>query len=463
MKKSLIGAVTALALSTTLFTACNDGQNSTTTTAAAATASAEPVTITIAGAWTDCKAVETVGAMFTSEYPNCTVVYENINDYYVNLPKRMEGEDIVDIFFVSGLQASDGESAALLPYAVDFNAVGELDLSDTFEPLMENYYYREDTTKMYSIPLGAEMRGMFVNTTLLESVGITDVPTNQSELLADCQILKDKGYIPMQGNPGAYGQWLVYPWIASNIANAEDYTAAMDAVNNRDVAAITAMMTEPLEFLYNLTANYFYDYKTAQKKLDLFNDSTEEDHARFFFNIVKDGEAYKKKDDTAGQIAFMPAPMSYLNTMKKTKEYYNSDIEYTFIPAPVDTDGGYVYLSAAHSIAANKNSPNLEWSIKFLNYLFSSEVNKVFAEEFNVMPNVQEIFEYVSSLYDVPTNHICHLGQVTFTWSFYDAAKSVIVEASKANKPDTVEENGGKLHEFSYYLDMLEEKINAVE
>lgn len=442
---------------------CTQPQSSILTQTAAAptvepTPEPEPVTLTVAGAWPDCRALDAVAAAFTAAYPNCTVRYEYLQDYYASLEKRLNGSEPVDLFFTTNIQAD----SALLPYALELYGAEGLNLADTFDGLIQNFALRggaEDKAALYSLPLGAEMRGLYVNTTLLDSLNI-DMPTDQASLLAACETLKENGYIPLHGNPGTFAQTLLYPWVSNLIANAPDPKAAYDRVSAR-APGLSEMFRAPFEFLYTLVENGYYDYKRAQTELNLFTDSTDDDYARYFFHVEKRNGEFVKASDL-GQVAFMPGTLSLLSTVEKCREDYHSKIEFKFLPAPVGPEGGYAYLSPAHGIAAYKDSLNAEWAVKFLDFLFRPENNKLFAKAFNVIPNTKEAFDYIRSLYDIPDGRISHLGQVTFDYGFYDLITKRLVELSKANNPKYMQTDAAgnvSLYPLTYYLDLLEESF----
>lgn len=110
------------------------------------------VTLHILGSTEDNKAMEHVGQKFSELYPNCTVEYQYLQDYNETLIKRLSTEDgDVDLFITDNIQA-DSE---YLPYALDLNAESDkLDLSDTYDGLVNNYLYY-GTDELYSILLGA--------------------------------------------------------------------------------------------------------------------------------------------------------------------------------------------------------------------------------------------------------------------------------------------------------------------
>lgn len=433
---------------------------------------ADPVTLTIIGPWEDCTAVEVIGREFTKKYPNCTIEYEYLQNFTDSLPVRLEENNRIDLFFASGI-------AEVKQYLIDLKSAEGLDLSNTFEGLIENATTTDEgVDRLYSIPLGAEMRGMYVNKTLLDSLNIA-VPENQETLLAACAKLQENGYIPFNANPGTFGQHLLYPWVCNIIANADNYEETHAKVEARG-EGLSEMFREPFEFLYTLVENGYYNYKYVENEYNLFKDASDEATARDFLNIRKSGDEYAFEAGN-GQVAFMTGALSLNSVMEKTKNDYHSTIEYEFIPAPVGKDGGFVYLSPARTIAANKNSANAEWSIRFLNFLFTPENNEIFAESFNVIPNTKEAFSYISSLYTVPASRISEVGQVTFSYGFYTAIKDNLVELSKANNPYSKDSDGtakymvadenGKftdkdgnkfsMHPFEHYMNELNKSLKG--
>lgn len=116
-----------------------------------------------------------------------------------------------------------------------------MDLSGTYEGLIQNFTVKEeDSSHLYAVPFGAEVRGMYVNTTLLTSLNI-EVPTNREEFLEACKKLKEAGYVPIQGNPGATPQQLFYPSICNSIANADNYKELHNKINNKEKRYIRAI------------------------------------------------------------------------------------------------------------------------------------------------------------------------------------------------------------------------------
>ena len=341
----------------------------------------ERVRLVIAGTWTSLPGMDLLAAKFHEMYPCCTVEYEYLQDYAENLPKRIVSEDDRVDIFTTGNILPDSDNIA---YALDLAEYRDkLPLTDTLKGLTDNYKFTDDsgTEHRYAVPLGGEMRGLYVNKTLLSSLGI-ETPTNRTELLDACAKLKDAGYIALQDNPGTFGQRLLFPYIANLAADAAESVAACD--ENAAEA-----FRDPLEFLYNLTTENYYNYKYVETECERFLDLSSEGVARSFLNIVGSDGNYEKKDDI-GEVPFMPASNSIVPAIEKAKENYHSKIEYEFILAPVTDDGGYAYISPSNGLAINKNSRNPDWALEFLNFFFTAENNKIYAEAANLTPNTAD-------------------------------------------------------------------------
>lgn len=412
--------------------------------------SEDPVTLKLTGTSESFKAMENVISSFAGLYPNCSIEYEYVQDYENSVTTRLSNNDDIDLFITNNITSS----SPYLPFALELSGQSDaLDLSGAYEGLLRNFTIAGDNGGMYAIPLGGEVRGMYVNTTLLKKLGLS-VPQNYEELLDCCAKLKDAGYIPMQGNPGYFGQILMYPYICSLIANADDYETVYDEVNSC-ADGVSELFREPFARLYNIVENGYYNYKYAETNDNLFLESSNEVTARSFLDLTEDANGNVQKKEDVGQVAFMPQTMSFQNYLDKIKEDYHSTIEYEFILAPVGDDGGYAYLSPAEGIAVNKNSDNVKWALEFLNYLFSKDVNQTFAKEQCIIPNTADALDAINADFQVDEAHICQLGQVTFDYVFYDVMKTSLTDVSKANNPKYMKEDG-TMYDLDYYMDGLE-------
>ncbi len=412
------------------------------------------VELVISGSWKDCRGLDLVAQKFHEVYQNCTVEYEYLQDYADTLPKRVTSEDDrVDLFITPNIQ----EGSDRMAYALDLlEYPDQFSLSDTFPGLVENFKYTgsDAVTHLYVMPLGGEMRGLYVNTTLLQRLGLS-VPTNRSELLAACEMLRDAGYIALQDNPGNFGQRLLFPYIAHLISTADASENARERLAGCEEDAVK-LFRDPLEFLYNLTAENYYNYKYVETECKRFLDLSDEGVARSFLNINGSEGAYTKTDDI-GAVPFMTAADSLRPSIDRVKENYHSKIEYTFILAPVSETGGFAYMSPSSGIAVNKNSAHVDWALEFMQFLFTAQNNCLFAETFNIMPNTTDVLDRISKKYDIPVESIGQPENVTFaSYNFYNLIYPTLVSTAKANNPKYMQEDG-KMYPFAYYYDSLKD------
>lgn len=418
------------------------------------------VTLVLSGGWVESPAFETMAQKFNEKYPNCTVVYEYLQNYDESLLTRLQNAEYgIDIFLTTNIQADSDN----LPYALDLFSVGDaLDLSDVHEGLIKNFTYintdKNAAPQIYAIPIGAELRGVFVNKTLLAAYGLT-VPEDRAQFFAACKTLSEAGYIPVQANPSFAGQQMMYPYVCNLIANADNYEETYDMVN-RCEPGVSELFREPCSVLYDLMQNNYYNYKYVETELGAFTQTSSDAMAKDFLNIKAGADGSFEKVDDQGTVAFMPSTMSLGQTIERIKRDYHSQIEYAFILAPVGDNGGFAYMSPASGIAVNKNSENLDWAIEFMNFFFASENNKAFAEVFDIIPCTSDALEYITKRFDLPADRVSQLGQVSFDYKFYSLINNTLLSIIKGNNPkymDQDEAGNTKLFSLDHYMQQLEE------
>jgi ABC-type glycerol-3-phosphate transport system substrate-binding protein len=426
-----------------------------------AASAGQSVTLTVAGPWEELPALEKLSARFSRENPGCRVVYEYVQNYYDALETRLaQPNSGVDLFVTTNLQ----NGSPLQPYALELNARSDaLDLSGAFGGLIQNFTCATEdkgaAPQLYAVPLGAEVRGLYVNKTLLAKFGIP-VPRNREELLDACGVLAQAGYVPFQGNPGNFGQLLMYPCVCNSIANAKDYQAVYRRVNSRE-AGVSELFRSQMEFVYTLAEKGYYNYKYIEKTYGYFSDGGNERIARNFLNIAGENGSYRKVDDV-GIAAFMPGPMSLDTSISRMKDDYHSGIDYTFILAPTGDEGGYAYLSPADGIAVSKSSPQIEWALRYLNFLFTPANNKQFAEDDHLIPNTADALDQISQKFAVPQDRISQVGSVTFDYPFYSVIRDTLIEISKANNPKYMIDGGNgtyTMHSLDEYMQKMEDRF----
>src|SRR5574344_183713 len=416
--------------------------------------SSEIIHLTIVGNSASFKSLEKTITSFSTLYPNVTVEYEYLQNYKKSLGIRLAANDTADMFVTTNIQ----DDSPNLSYALELKSQNrKLDLSSTFEGLIRNFTITKDgKNELYAVPFGGEIRGLFVNKTLLETVGLS-VPKNFNDFMNCCKVLKKAGYIPLQGNPGNAAQQLMYPYICNIIVNGGDYKEVYAKINTRQ-PGVSELFREPLSRLYEIVADGYYNYKYVENAKGLFVNNLPYTNVTNFLNILSDKNGSYVKQDDIGQVAFLPGIMSMINQINKTKEDYHSKIEYEFILAPMGDDGGYAYLSPSEGLAINKNGAHIEWALEFMNYLFSNEVNKKFAAEQNIIPNTKDAMKEINRLFKINPDHESELGQVSFDYVFYSVISKTLMDISKANNPKYMEADG-KMYSFDHYMNALEKAL----
>ena len=106
---------------------------------------------------------------------------------------------------IAGQQMPDMFDLDASPYAVELGNQGmltdmdqfldEIGEKDSYIPLALNYGRTSDG-KLYTLPLEFSTEMIWYNTEIFSDAGIQEAPKTLDELLADCKILKEKGYTP---------------------------------------------------------------------------------------------------------------------------------------------------------------------------------------------------------------------------------------------------------------------------
>ncbi len=426
------------------------------------------ITLRIASSNATWPEMENVITKFEKVYPNCTVVCEYIEEYTLNLPVRLvQKEQKIDIFRTVNIQeASENKDYALNLISEESKKI--LDLSGANPGLVANFKYTAAENTQYAVPYGGEMRGMYVNKTLLAKHGLK-IPTNRAELLNCCEVLYNAGYIPMQSPVGTFAQQLMYPYVCNGIVNGGDYKKMYADIENI-APGISEHFRDAYAFLYDIVEKGYYDYKRAEDELGYtFDGNTGK--ARDFLNIRKVSEdAYEKQDDI-GKIAFMTDTQAFELDLAKVKSDYHSQIEYEFILSPVGKDGGCAYLSPADGLAVNNQSDHTDWALEFLNFFFTPENSKAFAEETGKIANTADAL----LKYNVPKERACDVGQVTFSYPFYKTVTTLMMSGytddmigiSKMTAQKYMLDNGDGTYSIAHtleeYMARLEEEFQKIK
>ncbi len=177
---------------------------------------------------------------------------------------------------------------------------------------------------------------------------------------------------------------------------------------------------------------------------------------------VSDG-VYEKVDDI-GNIAFMTDTQAFELELAKAKSDYHSEIEYQFILSPVGQNGGFAYLSPADGLAINNRSDNIDWALEFLNFFFTPENNRAFAEKAGKIPNTSDALLQ----FDVPTDRTSDVGQMTFGYGFYKTVVTLMgtgyddmVGISKMTAQKYMKDNGDGTYGIMFTLEDYMARLEA--
>lgn len=406
--------------------------------------------------------MDSVVTQFEKIYPNCTIECEYIEEYAVNLGTRLQQDNPkIDIFRTTNIQeATEYKDSAL-------NLISEesqkyLNLSGANQGLVSNFRYTGAEDVQYAIPYGGEMRGMYVNKTLLAKYGLK-IPTNRAELMNCCEILYAEGYIPFQSSVGTFAQQLLYPYICNSIVNGGSYEEMYASIENIE-PGISEYFRDAYAFLYEIVEKGYFDYSRVDEELGYTFDGNE-GKAKDFLNVIKVADDQYEKQDDIGKIPFLVDTQAFGLELARTKADYHSEIEYEFILSPVGEDGGYAYLSPADGLAINNQSDNIDWSLEFLNFFFTPSVSKGFAKEAGKISNTEDALVQ----YDVPEDHISDVGQMTFSYTFYKTVttpmmggyKDDMVGISKMTSKKYMKDNGDGTFRIMYTLEDYMTRLEA--
>ncbi|WP_404445687.1 ABC transporter substrate-binding protein [Sutcliffiella horikoshii] len=298
---------------------------------------------------------------FEAEHPNIKVKLETVGggaDYGAALKAKFASGEQPDIFNNGGFKELElwKEHLADLseePWAEHVLPIGKVPMTDP------------EDGKLYGMPVNLEGYGFIYNKDLFEEAGITEPPTNITELKAAAEKLKAAGITPFSAG---YGEWWVIGQHLLNIpfAQQEDpeafiaglYDGSEKIVGNKHFeefkevldAEINFGNANPLTTDYNTQVTQFASGKTAMLQQGNWTE-----------NMI-----YEVDPDM--NMGFLPIPI-------------NDDASADSLPVGVPNNW-----------AINKNSENIEEAKTFLNWMVSSETGQRYiTEEFAFIPAFDNI------------------------------------------------------------------------
>jgi len=224
--------------------------------------------------------------------------------------------------------------------------------------------------RVLGLPVKGNLMNMIVNMDLLEEAGITAIPTTIAELDEAIVKLEAKGIIPFAN---AYKEWWVWKHEFQHFVNAaaEDANITSQELVNQFIAGTTTFQDHPV-----LYTNFFN-----------FVDTTVEHGTSK--PLERDSNA-QVSDFATGQGAFMTGKGAWdEEAIKKITPDFNLQI--AGYPVSDKAEQATIATGADQALRISKDSPVVEETIEFFNWLYTSEYGKNwFSSVAKVIPPIQD-------------------------------------------------------------------------
>lgn len=349
------------------------------------------IQLDITGFFGNFEALDQVMNDFNQYYPNVTYSYQQVGGSKEEA--YLDANPYVDIFMTSAefLQKKDGTLAGrcvdLSGEDVDLSAIDSRMLGDS---CIDGH--------QLSIPMGQNIYGLVVNTTLLEKEGLS-VPQNRSEFEAVLAALKAKGYTPVQGPTHKIYADLTAGMVFSSLCEEQPVYEALKA---GDEEAAGAALSPAVELVDELVAKGYTD---AAVNAEYPEDNYDQAILRFF----------------EGDVPFWMCNTEKVSGMKKreskSEAFQKAPFSYAFIYPPLGEVGAYCYQEPWFGFAASASGPHTDYAVEFLRFLATEkEINQMASVKgipsVAVKSEVPEIYRNVINE-DVAKTSIINQGEVT--------------------------------------------------
>ena len=361
----------------------------------------ETVTLKFIGWRTeDEAAINAMNEKFTAENPNIKVIYEPISatEYDTYLQTALANGTAADIIM---MRSYSGGATVYSGGQIETLTVDNVPNLKNFPDSAINAWASDG--KSFAIPVGMTMEGVHYNKDIFEACGITKVPETVPELLEDCRIIKEAGYMPIAG--GVAEAWYVSEEITSSILMATiGSNEWVQKLYNKEIDFTDPAYVTMLQTLKDLTAYY----------PDFYEGLGYEDCQQLF---------------VSGQAAMYMSGSFELEFFTST----NPDLKLGCFAFPGQTAAPTaINFTAAVGVGAYAGSANKEAALTYLNWLASDEGGEAYANGvlgfFSPNPNASALDkdiakEWVALQNGKETIHM--LGYETMTESAPDYSTAV--------------------------------------
>jgi len=313
---------------------------------------------------------------FTKKFPNVTfdTTYSPKIDTIIGTKIAAgDDDDMFDIFstFVGGTELSLVEAGKLEPQDDLWDHKAFDNEGKTLKELQTGLY--EGTTKylgkMYAIPVGQSVTGLFYNKALFEKNGWNENPKTWSEFTSLVDTIKSAGYIPIT-YPGKFPVYLTFSFGVAQQFELAEIGGNLDAFTDT-------------------YRNYKSPFFTSAESVELYKRIYELSKKKAF----PDGVA--ALTHTQSQMQMLQGQAALASTGEwvgnEMKDSIPDGFKWGFMLAPMgdNPDSTKYYLSyagAGHFIWAAKPELNKKWAKEFIAWLWNLDVQQVFAEKAGSLP-----------------------------------------------------------------------------
>lgn len=286
--------------------------------------------------------LDAVEKAFADEHPEYNISWNNVvynqgTDYFPQLQTALAGGDQPEIMM---------GNPGLYPDLVSQGFAADLTDNETIKSLNLPAGDLGDVSadgKIYGFPIDFKTWGVFYNKKIFKEVGI-EVPTTYTELLEDCQKIKDAGYDPWAH---AFGDAVFGDIEMRNYV----WTKALDA-GDKDV----------FENLMN-GSKKLTDYPYFKDGLDLWAKRL----AWMRSDAMTNDQNAALEVFTSGKAAMMYFGSWGIGDLESMIK--GSDFEYGFFVEPIDDEGGAkMNVQVDQSFMVNPNAENYDIALQFMEY-----------------------------------------------------------------------------------------------
>lgn len=299
---------------------------------------------------------------FQNEFANATVAVSSMNasDMLVNLENNDNDIDMMMITFSQRIW-HETYASAWAKNCIDFRQNTWVDMSALNETLLDSLTL---DGAVYALPLCTESVGLITNMDLLKKCGVETAPKTTQEFLDACAAVKAAGCQPLRCKDISL-TYLLSGMIDCEIAADKTSDKFTEAVMTADSSAAD-YFTSCADLLYTMQQNGYIDTESLVYIPEAETNGAAENQPMTTY--MQECYAF-----LAGDVAFFPAYPDLLSSLQKREarleSYAENPFKYEVIPIPTKYGPAPVRTSG-YVLLVNKNSKNLEWAKKFVQYVY---------------------------------------------------------------------------------------------